>query len=120
MKAQARRHPRHDVHIDAEILFDGDTRRIGATIRDLSEGGARLELDADCALWTRAERADNRLYVIEARCGIVYECDLRWMRYRDLGVSFTDFATRPRRRELISLASRGLKQNPAGSLTDKV
>lgn len=109
---QARAYPRHEVHIEAEILFDGDTRRLGGTILDMSEGGARVVLDEARALWGLAERAGNRLYLIETRFGIVYESELRWLRFGDLGVCFTDFTTRPRRRELIAHASRGLVHDP--------
>ena len=112
MKGQARAYPRHEVRIETEILFDGDTRRIGGTILDISEGGARVVLEEARALWGLAARADNRLYLIETRFGIVYESEVRWLRFNDLGVSFTDFTTRPRRRELIAHASGGLVHDP--------
>jgi hypothetical protein len=49
-RAELRGKPRRQFHYNANILIEGDTTPHPCAIADISETGARLQLEADCEL----------------------------------------------------------------------
>ncbi len=82
--ADRRREPRHRTFKGGRIVCPADSTLYSCRIRDMSEGGARLEIDH----WTSfpknivIEVGINEL--VEAR----YEGEVRWTSAKQLGVQF--------------------------------
>jgi hypothetical protein len=80
--AEQRRHPRRRMLKGGRIIFDDDKCVFTCTVRDLSEGGARLKVEAwrDCPDLVRLEITD----------GPTHECRVVRRTEKELGVMFLD------------------------------
>ena len=98
---ERRAEPRVETKLRA-VLFAVETNtRFEGTIANLSDSGARIEVDAgqDAMLAFLPPGARLRLVV---RAEHVYECELRWKQSRSVGVQFIDLASRATRASLLS------------------
>ena len=78
--AEQRLSPRRIVTIPATVVFDGGRRRVDCIIRNLSEGGAKLEVPAVSGLPNTFD-----LVVPGMR---PHGCRVAWRALRELGVQF--------------------------------
>jgi len=80
LRLEKRLSPRRNTMIIATIVFDGGQSRIDCVIRDLSDGGAKLEVPS-----ARAIPQSFDLMVPGHR---PHHCRVRWRALRELGVQF--------------------------------
>lgn len=84
--------PREDARVPvftiaALVFADGDGRPWSCTVRDLSQGGARLELDREKPLRVSEQLPDRLvLYFCPDRTDV--ECRVAWRDGRHFGVQF--------------------------------
>lgn len=77
---ELRQKPRRNTMIEAVIVFDGGRRRMGCIIRNLSDGGAKLEVD-------KVIGVPNSFDLFAPRLGRI-GCRVVWRSLRELGVQF--------------------------------
>lgn len=87
-----RLHPRHKVLKAGKIVFSNLGASIDVTIRDMSDGGARVRVPPNIAL----PKLFNLLVVSD---GLLFPAELRWHRGEFVGMSFVG---EPRRTALKS------------------
>ena len=80
MRHERRLTPRRNTYIEALIVFDGGRRYAACIIRDLSDGGAKLELD-------KAIGIPNSFDLI-APGHRPHSCRVAWRALREIGVQF--------------------------------
>jgi hypothetical protein len=78
--AEQRLSPRRNVMIPAKIVFDGGRRRVDCIIRNLSDGGAKLEVPSVGGLPNTFD-----LIVPSLR---PHGCRVAWRALREVGVQF--------------------------------
>lgn len=102
IRLDRRGEPRFQTHIPAVLFIGPGDARIDGTIADVSEGGARIEVEAgqDAVLAFLEPGAPLRL--LETTSENIYECELRWRDVRNLGLQFIDLATRAQRQALLA------------------
>jgi hypothetical protein len=74
--------PRRNVSIEAAIVYGGGTQWIPCIIRDLSDGGAKLEVDKVAGI-------PNSFDLIAPRHR-PHSCRVAWRSLRELGVQFME------------------------------
>lgn len=77
-----RLYPRRNTNISAYLVYNGGRSRVACTIRNLSDGGAKLEI----ATPVRDIPPTFDLYVPGAR---PRPCRVAWRALRELGVAFS-------------------------------
>jgi hypothetical protein len=80
IRLEKRLAPRRNTMIEAEIAFDGGRTRIGCIIRNLSEGGAKLEV--------AAVKAIPNSFDLLAPGHRPQACRVVWRALKELGVEF--------------------------------
>jgi hypothetical protein len=89
-----RAHVRREVSLEARIIVRGKVLRvIPCKILDLSEGGAKVQLDAPFLL-------PPEFFLLENASENLYECELRWQN-ETAGLMFIDICSRAKRKALI-------------------
>ena len=82
LRLEKRLSPRRNTMIAATIVFDAGRTRLECIIRDLSEGGARLEVAT-----VKGVPQSFDLLVPRHR---PHHCQVRWRALKELGVQFID------------------------------
>jgi hypothetical protein len=82
MRLEKRLAPRRNTMIEAQVVFDGGRRVLPCIIRNLSAGGARLEMGKVMGVPNTFD-----LLVPRAR---PQACRVAWRALRELGVQFVD------------------------------
>jgi hypothetical protein len=82
-RAELRKKPRQ-FHYDANILSGKDTPPLACSIADISESGARLNLE------NNAELPDNFILLLTAIGGARRQCRVIWRDGATVGVKFPD------------------------------
>lgn len=82
LRLEKRLSPRRNTMIVATIVFGGGRTKLDCIIRDLSEGGARLEVAS-----VKAVPQSFDLIVPRHR---PHHCRVRWRALKELGVQFVD------------------------------
>ena len=85
---------RYEVHIAGKLIWQDGLAACDCTIRDMSEGGARVDLDQSMDL-------PNDVTLFEARTGNLFECEVRWQKDTLIVLRFVDVCGRAKRRALI-------------------
>jgi hypothetical protein len=78
--AEQRLSPRRNVTIPAKVVFDGGRRRIDCIIRNLSDGGAKLELPSVSGL--------PNTFDLIVQGHRPHGCRVAWRALREVGVQF--------------------------------
>jgi len=92
---ERRAHPRRVVNIPAMILGVANPNdRKSATIIDMSEEGAQLQMDREFKL-------PRRVWLLELENHNVYDCEVRWLRGTQIGVQILDMVDRSHRRKIV-------------------
>ena len=86
--------PRFEVRIPGKLMWANGAASKDCTIRDLSEGGARV----DTIVYTEVPATVD---LFEARTGNIFECAVRWHQGGMIGLQFVDVCGRLKRRMLI-------------------
>jgi hypothetical protein len=86
IRLEKRLSPRRNTMIQATIVFEGGRKRIDCVIRNLSDGGAKLEVAS-----VKDVPATFDLLVPKHR---PLHCRVMWRALRELGVQFTQFGLR--------------------------
>jgi hypothetical protein len=81
LSAEPRSAARGRTFLAAKISWDDGAFSLDCVMRDLSESGARLRLPASRAVPTS-------FYLLEVRTGEIWEVQVAWRRYPDIGVTF--------------------------------
>lgn len=105
-----RRAPRKRTLKSALVIFNGRTSTLSATLRDISDTGARLRVSKDVAM---PETFDLSI----DSDGIEAPCLLAWRRGEDVGVRFTGpiVKSAPKRAQVVT-ALKSTTPQPTGSL----
>jgi len=80
MRLEKRLSPRRNTMIEAQIVFDNGRQRMGCIIRNLSEGGAKLEVK-------RVIGVPNTFDLV-APGHRPHACRVAWRSLKELGVQF--------------------------------
>jgi hypothetical protein len=80
--ANRRKFPRHRALLAGRVAYGTTAFTLGCTIRDISEGGARIKLPA-------GQTVPNKVYLIDVRKGCAYEASVVWRRTPEVGLSFS-------------------------------
>ena len=80
LRLEKRLSPRRNTTIAASIVFDGGRRRVDCVIRNLSDGGAKLEVAA-----VRSVPDHFELFVPKHR---PQQCRVAWRALKEVGVQF--------------------------------
>jgi PilZ domain len=83
-RAELRKRPRRHFHYDAKILNGKDAPVLGCTISDISESGARLNLEAD------AELPDTFVLLLTRNGRARRHCRVIWRDGLTVGVKFPE------------------------------
>lgn len=83
-RAELRKKPRRQFHYDAKILKGKDVPILGCSISDISDSGARLNLEAD------VELPDTFVLLLTPNGGARRHCRLIWRDGLTVGVKFPD------------------------------
>jgi hypothetical protein len=78
--ADQRLSPRRNVTIPATVVFDGGRRRVDCIIRNLSEGGAKLEVPSVGGL--------PNTFEVVVKGMRPHGCRVAWRTLREVGVEF--------------------------------
>jgi hypothetical protein len=90
-----RKHVRKDVVIAAHLLVRDEKPRIArCTVVDISEGGARIQLDTAFPL-------PSRVFLVKDEGEIIYECEPAWQREQMAGLMFLDLCAGLKRQEVL-------------------
>ena len=81
-RLEQRASPRRNVMIEAVIVFDGGRTKMHAIIRNLSDGGAKLEVEKVVGVPNTFD-----LFAPGMR---PHSCRVAWRALRELGVQFLD------------------------------
>lgn len=81
---ELRRKPRRQFHYDARILKDRDTPLVSCLISDISDSGARLNLE------TATELPDTFVLLLTPNGGARRNCRVVWRNGTSVGVKFPD------------------------------
>lgn len=92
----SRAHPRIPTCLKGRLLSIDGRCYLACTIIDLSEGGARVNT-AHYAL------LPSELFLLVEKTGDNFECEMRWLRSVDLGLSFIDTPGRTSRKTLLDM-----------------
>jgi hypothetical protein len=84
LRLDRRLSPRRNTMIPAEIVFDGGRARVHCVIRNLSDGGARLEL-----LGTAVSKIPATFDLI-APNHRPHPCRVAWRTLKEVGVAFRE------------------------------
>ena len=82
VRLEQRQSPRRNTMIEATVVFDGGRSRMPCIIRNLSESGAKLEVESVTRVPRTFDLIVNR--VRPQACAVV------WRSMRELGVQFMD------------------------------
>jgi hypothetical protein len=75
-----RRAPRRRTFLGGKAVF-GEGQVVNCTIRDLSEGGAKITL-------ARGDCVPTHFFLIEPRSAMAYKARVSWIKAPDFGVAF--------------------------------
>ncbi len=94
----------------ALIIFNGRTSTLSATLRDISDTGARLRVSKDVAMPETFDLAIDT-------DGLEIPCTLAWRKGEEIGVKFTGPAVKvaPKRAQVVT-ALKQSGQQPTASL----
>jgi hypothetical protein len=84
LRLERRLSPRRNTAIPAEIVFEGGRARVDCIIRDLSDGGARLEI-----VGTPVSKIPATFDLIAPKHR-PHPCRVAWRTLREIGVAFRD------------------------------
>jgi hypothetical protein len=105
-----RRAPRKRTLKGALIIFNGRTSTLSATLRDISDTGARLRVSKDVAM------PDTFDLAIDSD-GLEVPCTLAWRRGEEVGVRFTGPIVKvPPKRAQVVTALKSTAPSSTGSL----
>ena len=79
--AERRSSRRKKSFLRGKIIYDRGAHSCECTIRDVSDGGARVELPV-------GQIIPKKIFLVEMRGGIAYECEVRWRAPSSIGVLF--------------------------------
>ncbi len=79
--ANSRKTPRQRAYLGGKLVY-GDYFSLDCIVRDISDGGARVQIPA-------GQAAPDNVYLVELRSGIAYEAQVVWRRYPLIGLTFT-------------------------------
>lgn len=91
-----RAHPRIATRLDGRLLSTDGRCNLRCTITDLSEGGARVTS-------ANSDLVPERVFLLIASSGDIFECEVRWRRADGVGFSFVDSPGRAIRKTLLGL-----------------
>jgi PilZ domain len=80
IRLEKRLQPRRNTMIAATIVFDGGNSRVDCVIRNLSEGGAKIEVPS--------ARAIPQSFDLMVKGHRPHQCRVAWRALRELGVEF--------------------------------
>lgn len=86
--------PRFEVRIPGKLMWANGASSKDCTIKDLSEGGAKL----DTTVFTSVP---DKVNLFEGKTGNIFECAVRWQQGAMIGLQFIDMCSRAKRRALI-------------------
>ena len=90
---ERRAEPRFETKLRAVLFTVTTNTRFEGTIANLSDSGARIEIDAGQDAMLAFLPPGERLRLV-LRTENVYECELRWKQSRSVGLQFINLATR--------------------------
>lgn len=80
LQLDRRRFDRQETLRDAKVFF-GTAGSLGCVVRDVSAGGARVELTTDALI-------PGELFLLDLSIGAAFRSRVAWRRGRDLGLEF--------------------------------
>ena len=86
--------PRFEVRIPGKLMWSNGAYSRDCTIKDLSEGGARI----DTIVFADVPKTVD---LFEGKSGNIFECMVRWQQGPMMGLQFLDVCSRSKRRALI-------------------
>lgn len=83
-----RQHARREVSIETRLFLPSvNPKIIGCRLLDISEGGARIEVDVKYKL-------PSEVFILRAEYENMYECQTAWQEGRTAGLKFLHVCTR--------------------------
>lgn len=76
---EQRRSSRQRVLLSGRMVYGQENLTLDCAIRDVSESGARVRVTSPVAL-------PSRVWLIEVRSGLAYDCELAWRRVPEFGL----------------------------------
>ena len=90
-----RQHARREVSIEAQLFLRGQRPSIvPCEVVDLSEGGARVQIEIPCLL-------PPQVFLMMYERENIYECETAWQDEQQAGVMFVDLYAHARRQNLL-------------------
>ncbi len=78
--AEDRKEPRQRTYLGGKLVY-GDYFSLDCVVRDITDGGARVQISGEQAV-------PDQLYLVDLRSGIAYEARVIWRRYPQVGLAF--------------------------------
>lgn len=78
--AEDRKEPRTRTYLGGKLVF-GDYFSIDCVVRDITDGGARVQVMTD-------QPVPDHIFLLELRSGIAYEAHVAWRRHPQIGLTF--------------------------------
>ena len=85
---------RIDIHQQGRVTFADGSCSLDCVLRDVSEGGCRVELSLTMPL-------PERLFLTVPHTSDVFDCTVRWQVGKAAGLQFIDICGRQMRRALV-------------------
>ncbi len=78
--AEDRKAPRPRTYVGGKLVY-GDYFSVDCVVRDITDGGARVQISCD-------QPVPDQLFLVDLRSGIAYEARVAWRRYPQIGLAF--------------------------------